>query len=42
MQDAYPSAVIKATRETKLDEASFAPMCPFAPEQVLSADFWPG
>jgi hypothetical protein len=38
---AYPRARRQAARETGLPLALFPQACPWAPEQVLDADFWP-
>jgi hypothetical protein len=38
---AYPRARHQAARETGLPLALFPQTCPWAPEQVLDADFWP-
>ena len=38
---AYPRARRQAARETGLPLALFPQACPWTPEQVLDADFWP-
>ena len=38
---AYPRARRQAARETGLPLALFPQTCPWTPEQVLDADFWP-
>jgi len=40
-QETYEYAVLAASRETGMDEASFAPQCPWTFGQALDADFWP-
>lgn len=42
LADAYGNAVIQAAGETGLPEESFPPSCPFSPEQILDAGFFPG
>jgi Domain of unknown function DUF29 len=37
----YPLARQTAADETRLPLATFPPICPWSPEQVLDADFWP-
>lgn len=37
----YPEARQRAIGETRLPSADFPPDCPWTPEQVLDADFWP-
>jgi hypothetical protein len=39
MRDAYRLALIEAERETGLARSTFPPVCPFAFEQVVNADF---
>jgi len=41
MRDAYRLALIEAERETGLVRGTFPPLCPYAFEQAVSADFWP-
>jgi hypothetical protein len=41
VRDAYRLALIEAERETGLARETFPPVCPFAFEQAMSADFWP-
>jgi uncharacterized protein YPO0396 len=38
---AYPRARRDAAKDTGLPLATFPEACPWAPEQVLDADFWP-
>jgi len=38
---AYPRARRQAARGTGLSLATFPPVCPWTPEQVLDEDFWP-
>jgi hypothetical protein len=40
--DAYGDARIEAERETGLASETFPDACPFAFEQAVSDDFWPG
>ena len=42
IEDAYGNAVIDASAETGLPEATFPPACPWSFEQIIDADFWPG
>jgi uncharacterized protein DUF29 len=39
--DGYPDARLDAGDETGLPLATFPATCPWTPEQVLDADFWP-
>jgi hypothetical protein len=39
--DGYPDACLDAGDETGLPPATFPATCPWTPEQVLDADFWP-
>ena len=39
---AYPAAVRLAHKETRLPSASFPAFCPYASEQLLDDDFYPG
>jgi hypothetical protein len=39
---AHEVAVIEAERETGLSEATFPAVCPWAFDEIMSADFWPG
>jgi hypothetical protein len=41
LSDIYGSAVIRASGETGLAEASFPAECPYTPDQILSEDFLP-
>jgi uncharacterized protein DUF29 len=41
LADAYTVARIEAAGDLALDEAVLPPTCPWTPEQVLDADFWP-
>ena len=38
----YPLAREDAADETRLPRATFPATCPWSPEEVLEADFWPG
>jgi hypothetical protein len=40
-QAAYVTGVLKAVKETPMDEDDFPDPCPFTLEQTLEADFWP-
>lgn len=39
--DGYPDARLEASDETGLSLSIFPVCCPWTPEQVLDADFWP-
>jgi hypothetical protein len=39
--DGYPDARLEASEETGVPLARFPEYCPWTPEQVLDADFWP-
>ena len=41
IQEAYGDAVIEATGETGLPEATFPPVCPWAFDDFMSEAFWP-
>jgi len=41
MADDYGDARLEASDETGLPLATFSETCPWTPEQVLDADFWP-
>jgi Domain of unknown function DUF29 len=38
---AYRRALIEAEKETGLNAESFPPVCPYAFDEMMSADFWP-
>jgi hypothetical protein len=38
---AYEVALLMAARETRLEEPTFPPECPWDFEQIMDADFWP-
>lgn len=40
-ESSYFTGVLKAVKETPLDEADFPQRCPFTLEQVLENDYWP-
>lgn len=42
LAEAYGDAVIKAAKETGLDESAFPQNCSFAWDEVLDSEFWPG
>jgi hypothetical protein len=42
MTDAYGDATIGAQREIGLAAETFPEICPFAFDQAISDDFWPG
>ena len=42
INDGYRLAVIIATDETNLDEATFPPTCPWSFDQLMDERFWPG
>lgn len=42
LNEEYPVALADAVDETGLSEETFPAECPFAVEQVLEAEFWPG
>lgn len=39
--DGYADARLEASDETEIPLATFPQTCPWTPEQVLDADFWP-
>jgi hypothetical protein len=41
LSEAYGDALLKAIRQTGLDEGAFSASCPFTLEQLLDDDFWP-
>ena len=41
MSDAYETAILKAARETRLDESHFPKECPFSLQEILSNEFYP-
>jgi len=41
ISDSYAEACLDAADETGLPLPTFPPACPWTPEQVLGADFWP-
>ena len=41
LAEAYGDAVIKAAKETGLDESAFPQNCPFAWDDALDSEFWP-
>ncbi len=41
MSDAYETAILKAARETRLDENHFPKECPFSLQEILSNEFYP-
>ena len=40
--DAYVDSVLLAARETGLEESDFPAQCPYAQEELLNSDFYPG
>ena len=40
--DAYVDSVLKAAKETGLDEAAFPDQCPYSQDDILSSEFYPG
>lgn len=41
LHESYSEARQRAIGETRLPFADFPPACPWTPDQVLNADFWP-
>ncbi len=41
IQDAYETAILKAAKETRLDESCFPTVCPFSLQETLNNDFYP-
>ena len=41
ISESYPHARLMAIDETAVPSATFPETCPWNPEQVLEADFWP-
>lgn len=41
LNDAYPSAVLRAAKETRLDVEEFPEESPFTVAQALDEEFWP-
>ena len=42
MAQAYDVAVVKAAKETAIDEDGFPGACPWTFEEAVSEEFWPG
>ena len=41
IDDAYGDAILKATRETGLDEDAFPSACPFTEDDTMDDGYWP-
>lgn len=41
IEDAYQTARVDAERETGIPVQTFPRVCPFTPDQIQDADFWP-
>jgi Domain of unknown function DUF29 len=41
LKDAYQLAVLKAAKETKLDETVFPSECPWRLEEIAHSEFYP-
>jgi hypothetical protein len=41
LHESYSEARQRAIGETRLPSADFPPACPWTPDQILDADFWP-
>jgi hypothetical protein len=41
MAQAYDLAIVKAAKETAIDEDGFPARCPWTVEEAVSEEFWP-
>jgi hypothetical protein len=42
ISDAYVDSVLLAAKETGLEESAFPSQCPYAPDDLLNPEFYPG